>query len=145
MAIPNDLGPFLYAWVATQSDLVAIVGTRVTPWKRLQGGDLPAITYEQISVNGIGHLRGLSGLDAQIYQLDCWAATYKQARTIAAMVRGRKGDPRLDRYTGVLAGTTIRACFCQEQRDAPDMPQFADDVGTPCVQLDFKIWMDFVT
>lgn len=145
MAVPNDLGPFLSAWVATQSDLVLLVGTRVVPWKRLQGTELPAIVYQEISGTGIGHLVGLSGLDWAVYQIDCYAATYKQARAIAALVRGRKGDPRLDRYVGTLANTTVRAIFCQDQRDGPENPQHGDDAGTCCVQLDMKCWFDFVT
>lgn len=146
MAVPNDIGPFLLGWVASQPDLSAVVQARVYPWWRRQSdATLPAIVYQKVSDVSIGSLRGLSGLQADLYQLDCIASDRKTAHRIAGMVRGRKGDARLDRYVGSLAGVRVQACFCQDEREQPETSPIDFDVKTWAVQLDFKIWWEAVS
>lgn len=145
----SSLEPFLHAWPATVQALSSVLREpdgrlRVTPWKRPQRDQLPAITYQKLGDVAIGSLDGLSGLRADQYQLVVWARTQKEARSIAALVRGRKGQQGLDRYTGTLAGVTIRASYCDDERDQPVPPTDADDAGVPAVQLDFRFWWDDV-
>lgn len=145
----TTLEPFLLAWPQTIPALSSVLrnrdGTfRVSPWKRLQTNELPAITYQKVSDTAIASLGGLSGLRADSYQLNVWARTQKEAKSIAALVRGRKGLQGLDRYRGTLAGVTIRAAFCEGERDQPVMPEHADDVGIPAVILDFRVWWEDV-
>lgn len=146
----SSLEPFLHAWPGTIPALAAVLrsqdGTlRVSPWKRLQNSDLPAITFQKVGDTAIGSLSGLSGLRADSYQLSVWARTQREARSIAALVRGRKGQQGLDRYRGTLAGVTVRACFCTDDRDMPVPPDSGDDIGIPAVQLDFHVWWEDVS
>jgi hypothetical protein len=148
LAAPS-LEPFLVAWPATISALASVLREpdgrlRVTPWKRPQQNGLPAITYQKIGDESVSSLRGLSGLRTDSYQITCWARTQREARTIAKLVRGRKGGQGLDRYTGTLAGVTIRWACCDDERDQPIPPNDGDDVGVPAVQLDFRIAWDDV-
>lgn len=49
--------------------------------------ELPRITYTFISSDPVYSLQGSSGLDAVRVQLDCWAASYLEAHSLARQVR----------------------------------------------------------
>lgn len=145
MADTKSFAVFLPAWVATQSDLVALVGDRVGPWQSAQGEVLPRIVYHRISGGNVRSLTGPSGLSRERWQIDCYGATYSSAEAVARKIKGRKGDVRLDGYRGTLAGVVVRACLLEDDRDEPIPPADASDRATYCVSLDFSVSCDEVT
>ena len=61
---------------------------RITPMKRLQNTDLPAITYERVTNDPVQSLAGdTSNLDQVRMRVNCWSLTYSQTKSIAAAVR----------------------------------------------------------
>jgi hypothetical protein len=66
--------------------------SRITPVKRLQNTDLPAITYERVSNTPVQSLKGdTSNLDQTRFRVSCWALTYAATKDIGAAVRTALG------------------------------------------------------
>ena len=51
------------------------------------GTGYPAVTYQRISNVPVYSILGPSGLDQPRIQVDCWAETYAEAKTLAGEVR----------------------------------------------------------
>jgi hypothetical protein len=68
--------------------VAALVGDRAYPLKLTQGAAKPAVTYTRVA--GVPST-DLSGDDGDLIevraQLDCWAATFDEARAVAEAVR----------------------------------------------------------
>jgi hypothetical protein len=67
--------------------VTVLVGTRITPMVRPQDLTLPAITMQRISMVPSNSLQGNAGLDIARVQVDCWGATYTDARSLATAAR----------------------------------------------------------
>lgn len=87
--------------------VAAIVGTRVDWMTRPQKSALPAVTLQTASDARPEHLKGPDGARSTRVQIDCWAATYSAALTLAraiiaalqepATISGKKfGNARVD-------------------------------------------------
>jgi hypothetical protein len=83
-----------------------LVGTaaesRVFPLKLPQDGQLPAITYQQISNVRREGMGGTIPVERVRVQVDAWAETYKAVRSL-----GKEIDDRLNRYKGTIAGIEV--------------------------------------
>jgi hypothetical protein len=76
----------------SNSGLSALVSNRVHPGSRPQGSALPAIVLNRIS-GGPGYADdGETGLTNARIQIDCWAATYRQAKLVARAVTASLSD-----------------------------------------------------
>lgn len=86
----------LYNHLANNASIVAKVGTRIYPVKLPQGVELPAITYQRISGVREHNIAGPSGRARPRIQIDCWAESYSEAKSVADTVRlvldGHKGN-----------------------------------------------------
>jgi len=89
----------LYSHLTTDSDVSALVGTRVYPLKLPQGYTLPAISYQRVSGDRLATLSGPTGRANPRFQIDCWASTYSGVRDLASKVR-----QALDGHKGGLGG-----------------------------------------
>lgn len=118
MSVESDLYDKLRATAA----VTAIVPqARITPVKRLQEADLPAITYERVTNTPIQNIAGdTSDCDQVRMRVNCWAMTYAQTKTLSAAVR--------------TAVATMRSYFISDQ----DL--YEDDTQIHRVALDFYIW-----
>lgn len=75
----------LYGVLAADAGVTALAGTRIYPLLLPQEPTLPAITYQRISTTAV-HTRSGNGLAFVRLQLDCFAATYAGAKSLAAAV-----------------------------------------------------------
>ena len=76
----------LVAKLLALTGITMLVGQRITWGRRAQGGTLPAIVLHRIDGNRDYHLGGASGLVASRVQVDCWAATFADAKRAARAV-----------------------------------------------------------
>jgi hypothetical protein len=83
------------------TDVSALIGTRVFPMLLAQGYALPAISYQRISGPRPRHTTDATGRVNAIFQIDCWAETYSQARDLSAKV-----ITCLDNHRGTLGTGT---------------------------------------
>ena len=73
--------------LSNDTDVKALVSTRVYPLKLPQGWTLPAITYQLVSNERAHTLAGPSGRIRPRFQIDCWDDDYEDVKTLATAVR----------------------------------------------------------
>ncbi len=77
----------LIAILLADTGVSTLVGTRIWPGRRQQGGALPAIILNRISGAPIYTNDGETGLERARIQIDCWAKTYPEAKNTARAVQ----------------------------------------------------------
>lgn len=121
------------AHLLADAGVAALVATRVYPVKMPQRPTYPAVTYFRVSGPREHSQSGPSGLAHPRFQLDCMAATYAGAKTLAAAVR-----LALDGFRGSMGGgggVDVNAVFIEDDRDDQD-----DDIQVYWVSLDAVVW-----
>jgi|SRR3990172_9241347 len=66
-----------------------LVGDRIFAHVLPDGVAMPAVTFVRASTTAQNHLGGHGGLDLVRVQIDSWATTYDEAKSVAAEVRQR--------------------------------------------------------
>src|SRR3990172_7436377 len=77
-----------------------LVGDRIYAHVLPDGVAMPAVTFGRASTVPMNRLAGWGGRDLVRVQVDAWAATYDEARGVAAEVRQRMQDAG---FKGLLA------------------------------------------
>jgi hypothetical protein len=67
--------------------VAGLVAARVYPLLMPQGVTMPAISYQRVATALNNDLEGTQNHEWVRVQVDCWASTYAQAKTLAAAVR----------------------------------------------------------
>ena len=105
MATISDV---LYTRLAAVSGVTDLVGTgnnaRIWPISRREGAVNPSITYQRVSgpkESAMG--TSDTGLTHPVFQVDCFADTYREADDLAEAVR-----VALQRYTGTILGVVVQ-------------------------------------
>ena len=80
------LEPRIVSALTGYTAVAALVGTRVYPLVLPQKAALPAVSYLRVDGVQDSNLSGNSGLEAVRVQVDCWAQTYAQAKTLDGAV-----------------------------------------------------------
>lgn len=80
------------AVLIADSDVAAIVGTRVTILVKPQSLTMPCVTLQEISITPENDLGGWSEVDGVQVQLDTWAVTREIARDLAVKCRTALGS-----------------------------------------------------
>ena len=120
----------LYAFLAADSGLSALVGTRIYPLLLPQEPTLPAVVYQRISTNPLGHSNdGPDHLVRVRMQFRCHAATLLAAKGVADAVRAA-----LDGYSGTMGTVDVKGVFRVDEGD-DDEPETA----TFSVRADYYI------
>ena len=105
---------------------------RIYPLVLPQAPVLPAMTYQRVSGNRVKSLSGPSGLAHPRFQIDCWGATYNEAKTLAQEVRRV-----IDGYRGQMGSIRVGGAIVLSDRDIHE-PE-AEDYR---VTIDVTIWHD---
>ena len=122
-------GKVIYNLLHANSSIVALVGDRIYPVRRLQEEDLPAITYQTISNSPLNTKDGPSKLDTERITVHVFSNTHTQAQSLAALVR-----TTLDRYRGLNSGVDVdKIIFADENY------LYEDWVEVHHIALDFLI------
>ena len=95
-------GKALYSILTSDSDVSAIVGTRVYPQIAAQGAAFPFLVYVLQDTTPSDTKSGVSTLDEVRYDIVVASETYAEASDLTNKVR-----TALDRYTGTVAGVVI--------------------------------------
>ena len=95
-------GKALYSILTSDSDVNAIVGTRVYPQIAAQGASFPFIVYLLDDLEPSDTKSGVSTLDEVRYEIVAAAETYAVLADLTEKIR-----TALDRYTGTVAGVVI--------------------------------------
>ena len=95
-------GKAIYTILTSDSDVNAIVGTRVYPQIAAQGAGFPFIVYVLQDTSPSDTKSGVSTLDEVRYDIVVASETYAEASDLTNKIR-----TALDRYTGTVAGVVI--------------------------------------
>jgi hypothetical protein len=118
--------------IINASAISAFIGSRLYPNIVPQKAPNPAMTYQQIS-GPRGHMMsGPIGLTKARYQINCWAASYSEAKGLAEVVR-----LTLNGYTSVGVIKMIRLA---DEGDLPKTIPGLDQLTRYGKRLDFNIW-----
>lgn len=143
MAAPLT-GKFLKSWVATQADILAMVGDRVSPHVTRQGKGTPRITYQVLSNPRIGSLLGHSGIIHPTVLIACQSTSYDEADQLALKVAGTQDDERLDKFSGTVGGVECQGAHVLDGPEEIDDPEFESDVSIYTVGVVVEIWLSNV-
>ena len=103
----------LVAYVLTKTAITTLIGTRIMPSPLRQNATLPAITYQLISVQDDILHDGPLGLPMPRIQLDCWATSYAEAKTLGAAVK-----VAIHAYKGMMGTVQVEQATVENVIDA---------------------------
>lgn len=103
----------LYTLLAADAAVGAIAADRISPHQRLQGTELPAITYTFEELEAFRHLGGSSNLKAAQVQCTSIADTYAVARELSEAVIAEMSSA--SGAVGSTGITIIASRFLNEQ------------------------------
>ena len=109
------IGAALYSHLTSDSDVSAIVSTRIYPNVIPQDVDLPALAFQEISRPGAMAHDGPYGIVFPRFQITAQADTYDEVDDLINKVR-----IALDGVTGLWGGTggvTVEGTFVKDIRD----------------------------
>jgi hypothetical protein len=120
---------------ALRAVLVADVGvsaitTRVYPNYIPQAPTWPLVVYQKVSGERDHDITGPTGKAHPRFQLECWAETYDEAKSLANAVR-----EALDGNTFTEGAVTIGSVVIQTEFDA-----YEPDVKCHRIVMDFNVW-----
>ena len=95
-------GKAIYSILTSDSDVNAIVSTRVYPQIAAQGAAFPFVVYVLQDTSPSDTKSGVSTLDEIRYDIVVASETYAEASDLTNKIR-----TALDRYTGTVAGVVI--------------------------------------
>lgn len=113
------------------------VGGRVFPIAATMSQRMPFVVYNRINTTRPTHLLGDSGLVYVVWQLDIFAKSYQDAKTVAELIRNRCHG-----YIGPITdGTDSIGCdmAINAERDGYVHPTDASDTGTFRVSMDIDV------
>lgn len=132
----KDIRPALREFLLGDSNIAAIVVTRVFPIVLPQGTKLPSVVYTRVSGGGDYHMQGASGLARPRFQIAAWAPKADDAVVLANAVKDR-----LDGFCGVMgagaAQVYVQGAFKTDEREMYD-----DAVQMFGVLRDYFIWSE---
>lgn len=105
----------LYSYLTNNAGVKAIVASRVYPLVIAQKTALPAITYQTSSLKPDRNLSGNTGRMTATVQLNAWAETYTEVKSLAEALRSALND-----YSGAMGSDTIRRSGVESETDGWD-------------------------
>ena len=117
------------------SDVTALVGTRIYPWHRQQGSDFPAITYQLVGTQPVNSVGGYINLTRATMSYESIDTSYADAKTLAEKVRQALMD-----YSGTSEGVVISSCQHEGDNAIIEDSEVAGDRGVSRIISDFIVW-----
>jgi len=118
------------------SDVSALVSTRVFPWMRQQGTTFPAIVYELDGTEPEQDLDGYGGMTRAELTISNVATTYGGAKTLAAHVLDA-----LNGYTGTPTnGVAIKSLVHDNDIGIVEDSQIGNSRGVSIIESSYIIW-----
>jgi len=111
-------------------DTVKAITTRCYPIAIPQSPTYPLILYTKITGMRDHTLRGASGHAHPRFQIEAWAETYTEAKTLADAIRNA-----LDDYSGTVLGTVIWSCLIDSEQDI-----YESEIEVYRTLQDYFIW-----
>ena len=132
--MPNHVEKAIRTVLAGDTDVAAVVSTRIYPVLIPQGAALPAITYQLLSSEPFAAHDGHTGHTKDRFQINCYSTSYATAKDLAEKVR-----LALSGYSGTSESVVISEIHHQGTTDTFTAPRDAGETGVHQVQLDVLV------
>jgi len=127
----------IYSVLANDGNVSGLVATRIYPMLVPQGVAMPAIVYEQLTGPREHTMDGPFGMAGPVFNINCWSASYSQARTLADYVR-----IALDGYKGTVGTIKIYGAFLNNEADLREGSPDVKGTERFGKQLTFAVWFE---
>jgi hypothetical protein len=128
-----EIGKAIYSILSNDSDVLALVETRIFPNVAPQKTEFPFIIYDVTGVQPNDTKDGPSTLDTNDVMISCYSETYSEASDLAQKIR-----VAMDRINeGTYGGEQIQSSQFQSYNDIFD--DTSGDAGIYRKALDFEI------
>ncbi len=97
-------GPAIYGILSSDTDVSAIVSTRIYPEIAAQGSDLPLVVYRFSGLRPSDTKSGVSTLDEETYNMVAISTSYTDVTDLSEKIRAA-----LDRYTGTVNSVEVQS------------------------------------
>ena len=125
----------LISMLLADTAVAAIVGNRVFVGRRRKSAALPTLVIHRISGAPEYAEDGEVGVAGLLFQIDCWAETYGQAKLLARAV-----TETLSAFSGTIGAVEVQFITLDAERDDA-VSGTADDITNPFrTSLDFEVW-----
>jgi len=84
-----DLETSIITWLTTSTNVNKFTSGQIYPDVAPQGTPLPRVTFIDISDDPDHHMQGASGLSQALIQIDVWAGSSVDRRTLANYIKNR--------------------------------------------------------
>lgn len=125
-----DVEKALVTILKATAEVAALVSTRVFFAEAPQSAPLPFILLTRVNTNFVHSLTGFSELSNARIQIDCYAKTQKEARSVGTAVR-----QSIDSFRGEESGITINGIIILDSMDG-----FDDSPDLRRVTQDYHVW-----
>lgn len=98
-----DLDTALYQYLMSHAGLLDIIQGRIYAVIAPTQAQFPFVVYQQVSYDGVQHMRGAGALARATYQLDSLGNSQRSVRQVSETVRRA-----LDGYHGLLSQVDVR-------------------------------------
>lgn len=108
-------GSFIHSILTADTDVQALVNGRVYPMRATQKAQSPYVTYLEIDSDPTNTDNGVSPLDTDTYQVNCFGENYEASFQLYEKVRAA-----LDGYSGTVDTTKIGYCRYEDRNAVYD-------------------------
>ena len=122
----------IIARLLADTSVAALVSDRITPGRRGQAEDLPAITVHRISGGPNYTFDGEADQSEARVEINCWAKTYPDAKNTARAV-----TDSLSGFVGDESPITFRYIYLDAERDF-------EERGADAAEYLFRTSVDFI-
>lgn len=129
MLLESDLTEF----ILEDTDISAMIDDRIYPIVLPQSPDVPALTYFRVSGARFTTMEGPNELMNPKFQINSWAETYSEAKTLANLVM-----ERLHGYRGAFNAEEVLGIFLNNEEDL--IEDLDDGTRFYRVRMDFLLW-----
>ena len=136
----GHIGPGVRSKLIADSDVSALVGTRIRPDKLAQTETLPAIAYTEINTEHDQGIDGPVGSRLTRLAVGCFDDSRLGANALAEKVR-----LAIDGETGTFGSETVDACVLEDTNQQDIQPDDGSDVGQYVTTLIFLISLQETT
>tara|TARA_R100000655_G_scaffold71369_2_gene109742 strand:+ start:347 stop:754 length:408 start_codon:yes stop_codon:yes gene_type:complete len=121
--------------LTSDSDVSALVSTRIFPYMRQQGTAFPAVVYELDDTEPQQGLGGFQSLTRCQLSIENIAETYSGAKDLASKVRSA-----LNGYSGTSAGIAIKSLVHDNDIGIVEDSRIGNSRGVSIIESSYIVW-----
>lgn len=128
-----DIETSVLTWLTTSTNVNKFTSGQIYPDVAPQGTRLPWVTFTDVTDDPDHHMQGASGLSLALIQIDVWAASSVDRRTLANYIKNRMDGV----ISATIAGLSVDSIMLQRRKNSYESPPDGSESGV------FRQMMEF--